>query len=207
MTCKNLSNSSASLTASSWLLDRPGSGKTTTLHAALKRIYSPERKIITIEDPVEYQLEGVTQIQVNPAVGLTFATDLGQSSGTTPMSSWWAKFATTKRQKLPSTQPLRVTWFSAHCTQMTRRAITRLIEMGIEPFLVASSIEGVLAQRLVRKICPRCKEPYRPSDAVWEYLIGQGFVEEGEPQLWRGRGCQDCRFTGYSGRTGILRFS
>jgi type II secretory ATPase GspE/PulE/Tfp pilus assembly ATPase PilB-like protein len=94
--------------------------------------------------------------------------------------------------------------FSTLHTNDAPGAITRLIEMGIEPFLVASSIEGVLAQRLVRKICPRCKEPYRPLDAVWEYLVEQGFVEGGKPQLWRGRGCQDCRFTGYSGRMGIF---
>jgi type II secretory ATPase GspE/PulE/Tfp pilus assembly ATPase PilB-like protein len=94
--------------------------------------------------------------------------------------------------------------FSTLHTNDAPGAITRLIEMGIEPFLVASSIEGVLAQRLVRKICPRCKEPYRPSEAVWEYLVQQGFVEAGEPILWRGRGCNECRFTGYSGRTGIF---
>jgi type II secretion system protein E len=182
-----------------------GSGKTTTLHAALKRIYSPERKIITIEDPVEYQLEGVTQIQVNPAVGLTFATGLRSILRHDPDVIMVGEIRDYETAEIAIHSALTGHLvFSTLHTNDAPGAITRLIEMGIEPFLVASSIEGVLAQRLVRKICPRCKEPYRPSDAVWEYLVEHGFVKDGEPQLWRGRGCQDCRFTGYSGRTGIF---
>jgi type II secretion system protein E len=182
-----------------------GSGKTTTLHAALKRIYSPERKIVTIEDPVEYQLEGVTQIQVNPAVGLTFATGLRSILRHDPDVIMVGEIRDHETAEIAIHSALTGHLvFSTLHTNDAPGAITRLIEMGIEPFLVASSIEGVLAQRLVRKICPRCKEPYRPSEAVWEYLVQQGFVEAGEPILWRGRGCNECRFTGYSGRTGIF---
>ena len=182
-----------------------GSGKTTTLHAALKRIYSPERKIVTIEDPVEYQLEGVTQIQVNPAVGLTFATGLRSILRHDPDVIMVGEIRDHETAEIAIHSALTGHLvFSTLHTNDAPGAITRLIEMGIEPFLVASSVEGVLAQRLVRKICPRCKEPYRPSQAVWDYLVQQGFVEAGEPILRHGRGCNECRFTGYSGRTGIF---
>ncbi|GBC97850.1 Type II secretion system protein E [bacterium HR17] len=182
-----------------------GSGKTTTLHAALKRIYSPERKIITIEDPVEYQLEGVTQIQVNPAVGLTFATGLRSILRHDPDVVMVGEIRDHETAEIAIHSALTGHLvFSTLHTNDAPGAITRLIEMGIEPFLVASSVEGVLAQRLVRRICQRCKEPYRPSDAVWEYLVAQGFVQSDEPVLWRGRGCPECRFSGYSGRTGIF---
>lgn len=182
-----------------------GSGKTTTLHAALKHIYSPERKIVTIEDPVEYQLEGVTQIQVNPAVGLTFATGLRSILRHDPDVIMVGEIRDHETAEIAIHSALTGHLvFSTLHTNDAPGAITRLIEMGVEPFLVASSVEGVLAQRLVRRICRRCKEPYRPSEAVWEYLVAQGFVQDSEPILWRGRGCQDCRSSGYSGRTGIF---
>ena len=182
-----------------------GSGKTTTLHAALKGVYSPERKIITIEDPVEYQLMGVTQIHVNPAIGLTFATGLRSILRHDPDVIMVGEIRDVETAEIAIHSALTGHLvFSTLHTNDAPGALTRLIEMGIEPFLVASAVEGVLAQRLVRKICPRCKEPYQPSQAVWEYLVQHGYVKDGEPQLWRGRGCQDCRFTGYSGRTGIF---
>lgn len=184
-----------------------GSGKTTTLHAALKHIYSPELKIITIEDPVEYQVEGVTQIQVNPAVGLVFATGLRSILRHDPDVIMVGEIRDYETAEIAIHSALTGHLvFSTLHTNDAPGAITRLIEMGVEPFLVASSVEGVLAQRLVRRICQKCKQPYQPTEVTREYLIAQGFVQKDdkEPTVWRGWGCQDCRFTGYSGRTGIF---
>lgn len=184
-----------------------GSGKTTTLYAVLRRIYSPGRKIVTIEDPVEYQLEGVTQIQINTAVGLTFATGLRSILRHDPDVIMVGEIRDYETAEIAIHSALtgHLVLSTLH-TNDAPGAITRLIEMNVEPFLVASSVEGVLAQRLVRRICPHCKEPYRPPDAIWDYLVSQSFVTDDgkEPILWRGRGCDECRFTGYRGRTGIF---
>ncbi|MCS7223370.1 MAG: type II secretion system ATPase GspE [Armatimonadetes bacterium] len=183
-----------------------GSGKTTTLYACLRRIYSHEKKIITIEDPVEYHLDGVTQIQVNNAVGLTFATGLRSIVRHDPDIIMVGEIRDRETAEIAIHSALTGHLvFSTLHTNDAPGAPTRLIDMGMEPFLVASALDGVLAQRLVRKICPACKEPYQPTEAQWEYLVEQGLVtDESQPTLWRGKGCEACRFTGYSGRTGVF---
>ncbi len=183
-----------------------GSGKTTTLYACLRRIYSHEKKIITIEDPVEYHLEGVTQIQVNNAVGLTFAAGLRSIVRHDPDIIMVGEIRDYETAEIAIHSALTGHLvFSTLHTNDAPGAPTRLIDMGMEPFLVASALEGVVAQRLVRRICSHCKEPYEATEAQWQYLVDHGFVAEtSEPVLWKGRGCEACRFTGYSGRTGIF---
>jgi general secretion pathway protein E len=160
-----------------------GSGKTTTLYAALTHINAPDKNIITVEDPVEYQLLGVGQMQVNPKINLTFAAGL----------------RSILRQDASLTGHLV---FSTLHTNDAASAATRLIDMGIEPFLVASSVVAVLAQRLLRQVCSECKQPYHPDD---EELIRLGIVPPRvRPTFYRGAGCPTCAQTGYRGRTGIF---
>ncbi|NLK41994.1 MAG: type II/IV secretion system protein [Planctomycetes bacterium] len=181
-----------------------GSGKTTTLYASLNRIYDPTRKIITIEDPVEYQLDGVVQIPVNPRRGLTFGRGLRHILRQDPDIIMVGEI----RDKETADIAVRAALtghlvFSTLHTNDAAGAVTRLIDMGVEPFLLASSLEGVLAQRLVRKICPRCREPYQPSAALLESLNNSIRIEPGTP-LYHGRGCDECNRTGMSGRLGIF---
>ena len=169
-----------------------GSGKTTTLYAALDKINAPGLKIITVEDPVEYQLKGVNQIQVKPKIGLTLrAAGCATSSARTPTSSWSARSATWRRPRSPSRPSLTGHLvFSTLHTNDAPGAITRLLDMGVEPYLVASVLEGVLAQRLVRPHLPglpgaRHAVPGRP----------RALGIDGAPsaELYRGKGCDDCR--------------
>ncbi|HDS84084.1 MAG TPA: type II/IV secretion system protein [Phycisphaerales bacterium] len=181
-----------------------GSGKTTTLYASLNRIYDPSRKIITIEDPVEYQLDGVVQIPVNPRRGLTFGRGLRHILRQDPDIIMVGEI----RDKETADIAVRAALtghlvFSTLHTNDAAGAITRLIDMGVEPFLLASSLEGVLAQRLVRRICPQCREPYRPSPALLESLNNSIRIESDTP-LYHGRGCDECNRTGMSGRMGIF---
>jgi len=177
-----------------------GSGKTTTLYAALQAIVSPEIKILTIEDPVEYQLDGVNQVQVNPNIGLTFAHGLRSFLRHDPDVILVGEIR--DRETAETAVQASLTGhlvFSTLHTNDAASANTRLLDMGIEPFLVASSVEAVLAQRLVRKICPHCKEPYEPDPKK----LPPDFDYQGET-LYRGRGCRECRGTGYMGRIGIF---
>ncbi|MEJ5339247.1 MAG: GspE/PulE family protein [Aquificaceae bacterium] len=176
-----------------------GAGKSTTLYAMILEIKSPTRNIITIEDPPEYQIEGVSQIQVNPKVGLTFAVGLRAILRQDPdvIMVGEIRDAETAEIAVQSALTGHLVLSTLH-TNDAPSAITRLFDLGIEPFLIASALEGVVAQRLVRKICPHCREEYRPTE---EELLELGL--SGEFTFYRGRGCEHCMGTGYRGRTGI----
>ncbi len=180
-----------------------GSGKTTTLYAALNKLYTTEKKIITIEDPVEYQLDGVNQIPVNRKRGLDFAGGLRAIVRQDPDIIMIGEIRDRETADIAIRSALTGHLvFSTLHTNDAAGAVTRLIDMGIEPYLLASSLEGVLAQRLVRTICPHCKEPYQPdAEALWR--IGNGAGDADRTPFYHGPGCRHCRQTGYSGRTGI----
>ncbi len=176
-----------------------GAGKSTTLYAMILEIKSPKRNIITIEDPPEYQIEGVSQIQVNPKVGLTFAVGLKAILRQDPDVIMVGEIRDSETAEIAVQSALtgHLVLSTLH-TNDAPSAITRLFDLGIEPFLIASALEGVIAQRLVRRICPHCKEPYKPTE---EELSELGL--SGEYTFYRGRGCEHCMGTGYRGRTGI----
>jgi type II secretory ATPase GspE/PulE/Tfp pilus assembly ATPase PilB-like protein len=181
-----------------------GSGKTTTLYAALKKIYSPSLKIITIEDPVEYQLDGIIQMPVNPKRGLTFATGLRHILRQDPDIIMVGEIRDRETADIAIRAALTGHLvFSTLHTNDAAGAVTRLIDMGLEPFLLASSLEAVLAQRLVRKICPVCRETYKPDENLIKSLNGSFEVRNGM-KLYHGRGCNECMQTGMKGRTGIF---
>ena len=180
-----------------------GSGKSTSLYAFLSTINSIDQRIITIEDPIEYELPGVNQMQVRPDIGLTFASGLRHILRQDPDVIMVGEV----RDKDTAEIAIRAALtghlvFSTLHTNDSAGAVTRLVDMGIESFLVSSSVEALIAQRLVRTICKACKEEYRP-DA--ELLREIGFPENdaAKTKFHRGRGCEDCRFTGFRGRTGI----
>jgi len=178
-----------------------GSGKTTTLYAALDKINSPDRKIITVEDPVEYQLKGVNQIAVKPKIGLTFATGLRHIVRQDPDVILVGEIRDLETVEIAVQASLTGHLvFSTLHTNDAPAAITRLQDMGAEPYLIASVLEAVLAQRLVRRICQACREPDVPVAADLEAL---GVAVDAGAKLWRGRGCEECRGTGYRGRSGI----
>jgi type IV pilus assembly protein PilB len=177
-----------------------GSGKTTTLYAILNYIHSIEKNIITIEDPVEYTIDYVAQAQVNVKAGLTFESGLRSMLRQDPDIIMVGEIRDKETANIAIHAALtgHVVLSTFH-TNDAPGALTRLVEMGIEPFLVASSVSCVMGQRLLRKICEECKEAYMPPSAVLE---GIG-VHESVP-LYRGRGCPVCRNSGYKGRTGVF---
>ncbi|HMK50359.1 MAG TPA: type II secretion system ATPase GspE [Thermodesulfovibrionales bacterium] len=179
-----------------------GSGKTTTLYGALDKINSPDKKIITVEDPVEYQLKGVNQIQVKPQIGLNFASTLRHIVRQDPdiIMIGEIRDLDTAEIAIQSALTGHLVFSTLH-TNDAPSAITRLLDMGVENFLLSSTIRGILAQRLIRVICPDCKEP-DPSAADREELKLLGIEES--VQLYRGKGCETCAFTGYYGRSGIF---
>ena len=181
-----------------------GSGKTTTLYAAINHIYTPAVKFITIEDPVEYQLEGVNQIPVNRKRGVDFATGLRAILRQDPdvIMIGETRDRETADIAIRSALTGHLVFSTLH-TNDAAGAVTRLLDMGVEPYLLATSLEGVLAQRLVRKICPHCREPRVPEPEVLERL-GHRREEAEAGRFFRGRGCGQCRQTGYLGRTGIF---
>jgi type II secretion system protein E len=179
-----------------------GSGKTTTLYAALSRINDIQRKIITIEDPIEYQLHGVNQIQVSRKAGLTFASGLRSILRHDPDVVLVGEIRDTETAEIAIQASLTGHLvFSTLHTNDAPSALTRLVDMGIEPYLVASSLEAVLAQRLVRVVCPDCKEPLGKNEMA---PLRQRFGEELPRTLYKGRGCRQCQGTGYRGRIGIF---
>jgi general secretion pathway protein E len=178
-----------------------GSGKTTTLYAALDKINSSDRKILTVEDPVEYQLKGVNQIPVKPKIGLTFANGLRHIVRQDPDVILVGEVRDLETAEIAIQAALTGHLvFSTLHTNDAPAAITRLQDMGVEPYLVSSVLEGVLAQRLVRRICSACRTPDAPSAADIEAL---GIHVEPGTALYRGKGCDECRGTGYRGRLGI----
>jgi len=179
-----------------------GSGKTTTLYAALDKINSPDKKIITIEDPVEYQLRGVNQIHVKPKIGLSFAAGLRHIVRQDPdvIMVGEIRDAETADIAIHAALTGHLVFSTLH-TNDAPGALTRLLDMGVEPYLIASVLEGVLAQRLVRRVCTGCRAPHEPEPKELRALGVEG-VPRGVT-LYRGQGCADCRGTGYRGRTGI----
>jgi type IV pilus assembly protein PilB len=180
-----------------------GCGKTTTLYASLNKIYSPAVKMITIEDPVEYQLEGINQMPVNPKRGLTFATGLRHILRHDPDIVMVGEIRDRETANIAIRAALTGHLvFSTLHTNDAPGAVTRLIDMGVEPFLLASSLEAVLAQRLVRTICPECKVPYKPDEHVIKSLNGSMKILP-DTKFYHGAGCNECGQTGMSGRIGI----
>ncbi len=180
-----------------------GSGKTTTLYAALSSINTTDINIITIEDPIEYRISGIGQVQVNPRIDLTFASGLRSIVRQDPDVILVGEIRDTETAEIAIQSALTGHLvFSTLHTNDSAGAITRLRDMGIEPFLIASSINAVLAQRLVRIICPHCKEVYT-ADAEELKRIGVVDDEGIERKVFRGRGCVKCHHTGYRGRCGI----
>jgi general secretion pathway protein E len=179
-----------------------GSGKTTTLYGALDKINSPDKKIITVEDPVEYQLKGVNQIQVKPQIGLNFANTLRHIVRQDPdiIMIGEVRDLETAEIAIQSALTGHLVFSTLH-TNDAPSAITRLIDMGVENFLLSSTIRGILAQRLVRIICPTCSE-IDPSIADRQELSVLGIGSD--ITLHRGKGCEECAFTGYYGRKGIF---
>ncbi|MFW6154997.1 MAG: type II secretion system ATPase GspE [Planctomycetota bacterium] len=177
-----------------------GSGKTTTLYAALSAIVSKEIKVLTVEDPVEYHLDGVNQIQVQPKIGFTFARGLRSILRHDPDVAMIGEIRDLETAEAAVQAALTGHLvFSTLHTNDACSAPTRLLDMGIEPFLITSTVEAAMAQRLVRTICPRCKEAYEPDI---DRLPADVALEPGQV-LWRGTGCKHCHGTGYYGRTGI----
>ena len=180
-----------------------GSGKTTTLYSCLKEINSVEDKILTAEDPVEYNIEGLMQVPINEAVGMTFAKALRSFLRQDPDRIMLGEI-----RELETAQMAIQASLTGHLVLSTLHtndapgAITRLVDMGVEPFLITSSVEGILAQRLVRRICTNCKISYDPTDTELEAL-GLDRDEVGDIQFAYGKGCKECNDTGYRGRKGI----
>lgn len=178
-----------------------GSGKTTTLYGALDKINSPDRKIITVEDPVEYQLKGINQIQVKAQIGLNFASTLRHIVRQDPDVIMIGEIRDLETAEIAIQSALTGHLvFSTLHTNDAPSAVTRLLDMGVENFLLSSTIRGILAQRLVRVICPHCKEQ-DASGAGREELRSFG-LEDAIPM--RGRGCEVCSGTGFYGRQGIF---
>jgi type II secretion system protein E len=177
-----------------------GSGKTSTLYAALNAIKDPTIKIITVEDPVEYQSSGISQIQVHSKIGLTFAAGLRSILRHDPdvILIGEIRDGETAQSAIQASLTGHMVFSTLH-TNDASGAFTRLVDMGVEPYLVASTIEGVLAQRLVRLLCSKCKEAYVPKAAE----IPADFPEPIPKQLFRAVGCRACRDTGYAGRSGL----
>jgi len=187
-----------------------GSGKTTTLYSILSRLNSTERNIISIEDPVEYQLTGVNQVQVNPKAGLTFAGGLRSFLRQDPdiIMVGEIRDEETARIAIHAALTGHLVLSTLH-TNDAAGAVTRLVDMGIEPFLVASSLVGVIAQRLVRILCERCRRSYTPAPEVLQRLgsslsISSAAASNGEVTFYRPVGCEFCNNIGYRGRTGIF---
>jgi general secretion pathway protein E len=207
-----------------------GSGKTTTLYACLNKINTPEKNILTVEDPVEYELKGIGQVHVRPKIGLTFASGLRSFLRQDPDVIMVGEIRDTETAEIAIHASLTGHLvFSTLHTNDAPGAVTRLVEMEIQPFLIASSLMAVLAQRLVRRLCPLCRVPYRPSDEDLRSLgLDPDNLEQeldqlrraiqampqtsqrpegpdnGGPVFYRPGGCAECSHTGYRGRLGIF---
>ncbi|HOO89922.1 MAG TPA: type II secretion system ATPase GspE [Syntrophales bacterium] len=181
-----------------------GSGKTTTLYAALSTINSPEINIITIEDPIEYQIEGIGQIQVNPKIDLTFAKGLRSIVRQDPDVILVGEIRDKETSEIAIQSSLTGHLvFSTLHTNDAASAITRMTDMDVEPFLVSSSVIAIIAQRLVRVLCPQCREAYAPDDkSLMRIGIDKGLLQD--HTIYRKKGCPACMNTGYKGRTAIF---
>lgn len=183
-----------------------GSGKTTTLYACLSKINTRDKKIITIEDPIEYEMKGITQVQVMPEIGFSFARGLRSILRHDPDVIMVGEVRDLETAEIAIRVALtgHLVLSTLH-TKDAASGVTRLLDIGIEPYLLSSSVEAFIAQRLVRVICPHCKEPdieipYQLKERIISEL---GLPSEKEVTIFKGRGCQECNFTGFLGRTGI----
>lgn len=179
-----------------------GSGKTTTLYAALQNLNTPEKKILTVEDPVEYQLEGINQIQVKPQIGLNFADALRSIVRQDPdvILIGEMRDLETARIAVQSALTGHLVLSTLH-TNDAGSSITRLLDMGVEDYLLTSTLNGILAQRLVRKLCTHCREAFTPPPELIEELQLQKYSDSSQLLLYKAIGCKQCAHTGYHGRT------
>ncbi|MGZ5008124.1 MAG: type II secretion system ATPase GspE [Methylobacter sp.] len=184
-----------------------GSGKSTTMYAALKQLNTSERKIITVEDPVEYQMEGVNQIQAKPQIGLTFASALRSIVRQDPdvIMIGEMRDLETARIAVQSALTGHLVLSTLH-TNDAAGGVTRLLDMGLEEYLLTSTVNGILAQRLVRKLCPDCKEPFTPAPDFIEGMKLRRFAPSGDIILYKPVGCPSCGGLGYRGRLAIIEF-
>jgi type II secretory ATPase GspE/PulE/Tfp pilus assembly ATPase PilB-like protein len=184
-----------------------GSGKSTTLYSALNEIKDEATKIITVEDPVEYHLSGVTQVPVHAAAGVTFGAALRSILRQDPdvLMVGEMRDRETAAIAVQAAMTGHLVFSTLH-TNDAVSALTRLTDLGVEPYMIAATVEGVLAQRLVRRICPECRVAYAPDPEVVALLSGGPALvgARGHPRLQRGQGCDHCRQTGYRGRTGLF---
>jgi len=179
-----------------------GSGKTTTLYACLNFLNQPDRKIITVEDPVEYQLPGINQVHVMSDIGLTFTAALRSILRQAPNIIMIGEIRDLETANIAINASLTGHLvFSTLHTNDAPSAITRLVDMGVKPFLVASSLRGIMAQRLVRRVCPHCRTEHQPTEAEIR-LLGQAAAQMASTTLYQGQGCEECT-NGYRGRRGI----
>jgi general secretion pathway protein E len=184
-----------------------GSGKSTTMYAALKVLNTSERKIITVEDPVEYQMEGVNQIQAKPQIGLTFASALRSIVRQDPdvIMIGEMRDLETARIAVQSALTGHLVLSTLH-TNDAAGGVTRLLDMGLEEYLLTSTVNGILAQRLVRKLCPDCKEAYQATPELIKEMRLRRFVPQGDITLYKPIGCVSCGGMGYRGRLAIIEF-
>jgi type II secretion system protein E len=181
-----------------------GSGKTSTLYACLNYVNKPDRKIITVEEPIEYQMTGINQVQVNPEIGMTFPAALRSILRQAPNIIMIGEIRDLETASIATNASLTGHLvFSTLHTNDAPSAIARLIDIGVQPFLVASSLRAIMAQRLVRRICPHCRQPAELSETEMRALrIESGQLQDAQVML--GKGCEQCRGTGYKGRMGIF---
>jgi general secretion pathway protein E len=181
-----------------------GSGKSTTLYACLNRINSAEKNVITIEDPIEYQLEGISQIQVASKKGMTFVTSLRHVLRQDPdvIMVGEVRDVETARMAIQSSLTGHLVFSTLH-TNDSAGAVSRLLDLGVEPYLASSSLIAIIAQRLVRKVCPDCKEPYEPKPHELRELGVGNVGQRNGAKFFVGKGCDKCFQTGYRGRTGV----
>ncbi len=184
-----------------------GSGKSTTLYTALKQLNTAERKIITVEDPIEYQLEGINQIQVKPQIGLDFASALRSIVRQDPdvIMIGEMRDLETARIAVQSALTGHLVLSTLH-TNDAAGGVTRLLDMGLEEYLISSTVNGILAQRLVRALCEHCKQPYPAPDKLIQELQRKGLIDQQEPVLYKATGCPHCGNIGYRGRQAIIEF-
>lgn len=180
-----------------------GSGKTTTLYSCLRKINTVDSKLLTAEDPVEYEIDGIIQVPINDSIGLSFSRVLRAFLRQDPDRILVGETRDTETAQIAIQASLtgHLVFTTLHTNDSTG-AVTRLIDMGIEPFLISASLEAVLAQRLIRKICENCKTPYEPSEKVLASL-GLSIHDIGDKNFYYGKGCEACNQTGYKGRKGI----
>ena len=186
-----------------------GSGKTTTLYSMIQALNTPEKNIVTVEDPVEYHLNGITQVQVKPEINMTFASSLRSILRQDPDIVLIGEIRDLETAEIAVSAALtgHLVLSTLH-TNDAAGAVSRLVNLGMAPFQVSSALLGVMAQRLARTICPKCKEPYKPTQQELAMLFGDGANTKADKhrdaKLCKGKGCESCRGTGYRGREGLF---